>query len=172
MAHYGRHHGIFPLGRGDNVYQFVHADDLADACLRAAGRPGPATYNVGAEEFGTMRETLEALCAHAGTGSRVVSLPATPAVVMMKITSKLGISRLAAYHALMYGRSMYFVTRTKRELGWRARHSNAAMFCESYDWYVAHRDEVMARDGASIHRSPVKQGVLHAVKWGLALRAS
>src|SRR5262249_25495009 len=130
------------------VYQFVHADDLADACLRAAQRSGAATYNVGAEEFGTMRATLEALCAHAGSGSRVVSVPAAPAVVMMKITSRLGISPLAAYHALMYGRSMYFdVSRTKRELGWSARHSNAAMFRESYDWYVAHRDEVLARDG-------------------------
>ena len=28
-------------GAGDNRYQFVHADDLADACLRAADRPGP-----------------------------------------------------------------------------------------------------------------------------------
>jgi nucleoside-diphosphate-sugar epimerase len=68
------------LGRGDNVYQFVHADDLASACLKAAARPGAATYNVGAESFGTMRETLEALCAHAGTGSKVVSVPSAPAV--------------------------------------------------------------------------------------------
>ena len=30
------------LGKGDNLYQFVHADDLADACLRAADRPGNA----------------------------------------------------------------------------------------------------------------------------------
>ena len=28
------------LGSGDNVYQFVHAADLADACRRAAERPG------------------------------------------------------------------------------------------------------------------------------------
>ena len=48
------------LGSGDNVYQFVHAADLADACRRAAERPGPAVYNVGAERFGTMREALEA----------------------------------------------------------------------------------------------------------------
>ena len=54
------------LGSGDNVYQFVHAADLADACRRAAERPGPAVYNIGAERFGTMREALEALCEHAG----------------------------------------------------------------------------------------------------------
>ena len=41
-------------------------------------RAGPATYNIGAEQFGTMRETLEHLCAYAGTGARVRSLPIGP----------------------------------------------------------------------------------------------
>ena len=157
------------LGRGDNLYQFVHADDLAEACLKAAERPGAATYNVGAERFGTMRETLEALCRHAGTGSRVVSVPSAPAVAMMKVTSRAGVSPLGAYHALMYGKSMYFdVARTKEELGWSARYSNEEMFAASYDWYVAHRDEVMGRHDASHHRSPVRQGVLSAVSVALS----
>lgn len=156
------------FGKGDNLYQFVHADDLADAAIRAGERAGAATYNVGAERFGTMRETLEALCAHAATGSRVVSVPASPAVAMMNVTSRLGVSPLGAYHALMYGRSMYFdLTRTKRELEWQPRHSNIEMFCESYDWYLAHRDEVLGRHHASHHRSPVRQGVLRAVSVGL-----
>ncbi len=156
------------FGRGDNRYQFVHADDLADAAIRAGERAGAAVYNVGAEQFGTMRETLESLIEHAHTGSRIVSVPAGPAVAMMNVTSRLGLSPLGAYHALMYGREMYFdLTRTKKELGWQPRFSNAQMFAESYDWYVAHRDEVMGRHHASHHRSPVKQGVLRAVSAGL-----
>jgi nucleoside-diphosphate-sugar epimerase len=158
------------LGRGDNVYQFVHADDLADAAMKAAERPGPATYNVGAERFGTMRETLEGLVRHADTGSRVVSVPMAPAVALMRATSRTGVSPLGAYHSLMYGRAMYFdLARTKRELGWSARFGNVEMFCESYDWYLQHRDEVLARHGASQHRSPVRQGVLRAVSWALTL---
>jgi nucleoside-diphosphate-sugar epimerase len=58
---------VYVLGRGDNRYQFVHADDLADACLRAADRPGPTTYNAGTTRFGTTRETLGG---HAGAGRR------------------------------------------------------------------------------------------------------
>jgi nucleoside-diphosphate-sugar epimerase len=156
------------LGRGDNVYQFVHADDLADVCIRAAARRGAATYNVGAERFGTMRETLEALVHYAGTGSRVVSVPMGLAVQMMRVTSGTGLSPLGPYHSLMYGRSMYFdIGRTKRELGWAPAHDNVSMFCDSYDWYIAHRDEVLSRRGASHHRSPVKQGALRAVGWAL-----
>ena len=79
--------------------------------------------------------------------------------------------RSAPYHALMYGRVdvLRHDSRTKRELGWSAKFSNAEMFCESYDWYVEHRDEVLGRRGASHHRSPVRQGALRAVSWTLAL---
>src|SRR5262249_13854939 len=61
------------LGRGDNLYQFVHADDLAKACILAAARPGAATYNCGTDHYNSMRAVLEHLCAHAQTGSRVKS---------------------------------------------------------------------------------------------------
>lgn len=161
------------FGKGNNVYQFVHADDLASAAIKAGERPGPATYNVGADRFGSMRETLEGLIAHARTGSRIVSVPASPAVAVMNVTSKLGVSPLGAYHSLMYGREMYFdLTRTKKELDWAPKYSNVEMFCESYDWYVSHRDEVYGRHNASHHRSPVKQGVLRAVSVGLSVLPS
>ncbi len=153
------------LGTGDNVYQFVHADDLAEASIAAANRPGFAVYNIGAERFGTMRETLEALCSHAGTGSRVYSVPMGLAVAAMKLTSALGISPLGPYHSLMYGRSLYFdIGRAKRELGWRPRWSNAEMICESYDWYLRHKGELTQATTASPHRSAVKQGVLNVLR--------
>jgi nucleoside-diphosphate-sugar epimerase len=156
------------LGGGENLYQFIHADDLADAAMKAASRPGPATYNLGADTFGTMRETLEGLVRHAGTGSKVVSVPVGPAVTMMNLTSRAGVSPLGAYHSLMYGRSMYFaLDRAKRELGWAPRFGNVEMFCDSYDWYLRHRKEVLSRRGASHHRSAVRQGVLRAVGWAL-----
>jgi nucleoside-diphosphate-sugar epimerase len=153
------------LGKGDNVYQFVHADDLADACIRAAQRPGFAVYNIGAERFGTMRQTLEALCSHAGTGSRVYSLPMGIVVAAMKLTSTLRLSPLGPYHSLMYGRSLHFdITRPKAELSWQPRWSNEEMICQSYDWYLAHKQEVQQWAGASAHRSAVKQGILRLVK--------
>ena len=108
------------LGRGDNVYQFVHADDLAEACILAAGRAGAATYNCGTDRFGTMREVLENLCAHAKTGSKVKSVPMSPAVGFMNLTSAVGLSPLGPYHAMMYGKSLYFdITKAKTELGWK-----------------------------------------------------
>lgn len=158
------------LGSGDNLYQFVHADDLADACIKSAALAGSDTFNIGAERFGTMKETLEALCRHAGGRSRVVSVPARPAEVLMSATSRLGISPLGAYHALMYGKAMYFdIAKAKRLLGYAPRFSNEEMFCESYDWYLRHRGDVLRRKGASPHASAVRQGVLRLVSYALQL---
>ncbi len=156
------------LGRGDNVYQFIHADDLAEACILAGESAGPAVYNCGTDRYGTMREVLEGLIAHAGTRSRVKSVPMNLAILGMKITSTLGLSPLGAYHALMYGRSMYFdITRARTELGWQPKYSNEEMFAQSYDWYLANRERVLATTGGSHHRRPVKQGILRLLQWVL-----
>lgn len=161
---------VWVLGGGHNRYQFVHADDLADACLRAAERPGSATYNIGAERFGTMRELLEGLVAHAGSSSRVRSLPLAATVRAMELASRLGLSPLGAYHSLMYGREMFFdLGRATAELGWRPQWSNDEMIRESYDHYVVHREEILARRDASHHRSAVRRGALrlleHLPRW-------
>lgn len=150
--------------KGDNIYQFVHADDLALACIHAGELAGPSVFNCGASRFGTMREVLEDLCQYAGTGSVVKSIPMKPAVFGMTLTSKLGFSPLGSYHALMYGKSMYFdISKAKSELNWSPKYSNNQMFRESYDWYVKNRDRVMSSKGSSHHRSPVKQGILRLV---------
>ena len=101
----------------------------------------------------------------AGTGSQVRSVPMAPATWGMNLSSALGLSPLGPYHALMYGRSLYFdLARTQATLGWQPRYSNQEMICESYDWYLAHREEVLAGSGTSPHSSAVKQGVLGLVK--------
>jgi nucleoside-diphosphate-sugar epimerase len=155
---------VFVLGRGDNRYQLVHANDLADACLRAGDRAGASVYNIGAVEFGTMRATLQALVDHAQTGSRVRSLPVAPARFGMHALATLGLAPFAPYHWLLYSESLFFdVTKARTELGWEARHSNASMVIESYEWFRAHRK--VADDGArSHHQSPVRLGLLRALK--------
>lgn len=149
------------LGSGNNIYQFVHADDLADACILSGFHHGSDSFNCGAAKFGTMRKVLEDLCQYAATGSKVKSVPMQPAIIAMKMTSALGISPLGAYHALMYGQSMYFnIDKATNLLGWKPKYSNSEMFIESYKWYLDNRDSVLQESGASHHRSPVKQGVL------------
>lgn len=155
---------IYLLGRGNHLFQFVHATDLARACLLADARSGPATFLVGAERFGSMRELLTSLVEHAGSASKVRALPLRAAELAMNVTSRLGLSPLGDYHALLYGREMYFdVSETKSLLGWSARYSNAEMIRESYDHYLSRRAEVLTRRHASHHRSPVGPKILRVL---------
>ena len=152
------------LGSGDNRYQFVHANDLASACLHAAARSGPGTYNIGSEDVQTMRQTLEHLCEYAGTGARVRSVPGRPASLAMAALSRTGLAPFGPYHWMMYGQEMWFdLTAAHEELGWRGVHDTDSMFRESYDWYLAHREDPASAE-ASHHRSPARQGALRVLK--------
>jgi nucleoside-diphosphate-sugar epimerase len=155
---------VFVLGDGSNRYQFVHADDLADICLLASERSGPAIFNAGTDRFGTMRESLEALCGHAGTGSRVRSLPAAPTSLAMRAAAGLHLAPFAPYHWIMYSKSLWFdIDHARDALGWQPRFSNEEMFVASYEWFLANRAATNDA-GASHHRSSAKQGALALVK--------
>ncbi len=154
------------LGRGDNIYQFVHSDDLAEVCIRAGERAGSSIYNCGAERYGSMRSMIQALCDHAGTGAGVRSVPMGLATFMMKVTSRLKLSPLSDYHWLMYGRSMYFDGRKiRQELQYECKYSNDEMICDSYDWYLKNKNSIaFAGQNSSPHRSAVRQGVLNLLR--------
>ena len=154
----------FVLGRGDNLYQFVHAEDLAEACLLASRIPGPDIFNVGTDRFGTMREALEELCRHAETGARVRSLPARPATGVMRATAALRLTPFAPYHWTMFGRSMWFdLEHVSSRLGWEPSWSNDEMLADSYDWFLAHRAST-SDAMASRHRRSARQGALSIAK--------
>jgi nucleoside-diphosphate-sugar epimerase len=159
---------IFVLGDGSNRYQFVHADDLADVCILAGDTPGAAVFNAGTDRFGTMRDSLEALCAHAGTGSKVRSLPAGPAALGMKAAAGLHLAPFAPYHWLMYSKSLWFdIEHVQTALGWQPRFSNAEMLADSYNWFLTNRaatTESALNDGRSHHRTIAKQGALKVLK--------
>ncbi len=158
---------VFVLGNGDNRYQFVHADDLADICIRAGFSSGPQIFNAGTDRFGTMRETLESVCTHAGTGSKVRSLPAGPASLAMRLVAGAGLAPFAPYHWIMYSKSMWFdTTHASTALGWTPTWSNEEMFAQSYDWYLSHRQSLASQDDEtqSHHRRPAKQGALSILK--------
>jgi len=157
------------LNDGRNIFSFVHADDLAEGCILASRRAGGETYSLGTDRFGTMREALEHLCAYAGTGSRVRSLPMAPVTVAMRICWSLGLSPLAPYHTLMYGKPMYYdISKAKVQLGWQPVFSNNEMFEDSYRWYLAHRDAVLhPTSKTSDHKSALRARALSLVPWVL-----
>jgi nucleoside-diphosphate-sugar epimerase len=156
---------ILVIGSGDHLFQFVHADDLAEVSIQSCLQEKRGTFNAGAEKFGTLREDIGALIRHAGVESKIRSVPPWLAISLLTVLDKLRVSPLGPWHYLTYHKPYYFdIGPVKEALGWQPRYTNNDILAASYDWFVARRTVNGGNGATSFHRAPVKQGVLHLVK--------
>ena len=154
---------VYVIGSGDIEFQFIHAADLMDFYMLALEANRPGVYNVGTDDFGTLRGDLEKLIAYASSRSKVRSLPEGLAINTLRALYHLRLSPLVPWHYLTYHKACYFDPAPLHALGWKAQYSNMRMLEESYDWYVNSRSEDRSL-GKSAHRSPLAQGALWVVK--------
>ncbi len=152
------------LGDGTNRYQLLAVVDLVDAVVRCFDAPvvGRA-LNVGAARFGTVREDLEALIAHAGSGSRLWPVPARPAEALLRALELAHLSPLAEWHYRTASRDSFVsIDEARTLLGWEPRLSSAGALRTAYDWYAAHRGELGAV--GTTHRVPWDQKALAVLR--------
>jgi len=148
-----------------NRYQLLAVEDLVDALLLAAAADGVAgeAINVGAKEFGTVRADLQALIDHAGSRSRLTPIPVRPAELTLRALELLRVSPLAEWHyRTAHKDSFVEISKAERLLGYAPRYSNAEALTRTYDWYLAHREEL--RGPGVTHRVPWNQQALALLK--------
>jgi nucleoside-diphosphate-sugar epimerase len=152
------------LGDGENRYQLLAVEDLVEAVVRCFDAPvAGEALNVGAARFGTVREDLEVLARHAGSGSRLRPVPARPAELALRGLELARLSPLAEWHYRTAHRDSYVsIDRARRLLGWEPRLSNAETLCATYDWYLAHRQRLGA--AGTTHRVPWDQRALGVLR--------
>jgi len=164
-AYDGRHFPV--LGPGNNRYQLLDVDDLCQAVyLCATADPALAndTFNVGAKEFGTMRENFQAVLDRAGHGRRIIGFPAQPVIWVLRILKLLHLSPIYKWvYETAAEDSFVSIDRIERKLGFAPRYSNRDALVRNYEWYVAHRAEIAGATGIS-HRVPWKKGILQFAK--------
>ena len=169
---------VWVVGDGGNRYQFIYAEDLATACLLAAGYGRSALFHIGSDDVRSMREVYESVIRTAGnehpaqTGrrssrrSKVRSLPQGPTLLAMRLAHKLKLSPLGPYHYKMIASNFVFSTdRIKRELGWRPTLTNEEMLLRAYRYYAEHREEIHGRTAVSAHSKPASMGIIRLLKW-------
>lgn len=158
----------FPvLGSGNNRYQLLDVEDLCCAIELCATRETERvedTFNVGAKEFGTLKESFQAVLDHAGYGRRVISLPRAPAIATLRVLEALHLSPLYRWiYETAAEESFVSIERIAKRLGFTPRYSNRDALIRNYDWYVAHRAEYRAVSGIT-HRVPWRKGALALAK--------
>jgi UDP-glucose 4-epimerase len=157
---------VWVVGEGANRYQFVNAQDLATACLRAMEYEQTDLFHVGADHVKSLREVYGAVIEKAGSRSRVRSLPKGPSLALMRAAHKLRMSPLGPYHYRMIAEDFIFDTdRVKTRLGWQPQLTNEQMLTRAYDYYAERRAEIHARTDVSAHSKPAEMGVIRLLKW-------
>ena len=156
---------VWTVGPGNNRYQFIYAQDLADACVRAANsRSG--TFNIGSDNVRPMREVYQYVIERAHTGARIAQLPKGPTLRAMRAAHYLGVSPLGPYHYKMIAENFLFDTaKIKTELGWRPTLSNEEMLYQAFHYYQENRRQIEARVDVSAHRQAAKMGIIRLLKW-------
>lgn len=154
---------IYILGNGNNLFQFLHADDLMSAYMLAYEKNRPGAYNIGTDRYGTLREAIGNLIQYAGSKAKIAPIPSGPAIAALTLLDYLKLSPLAPWHYLTYHKPFYFDLSPIQTLGWKAKYSNDEMLRESFDWFRTHgKDEAGSR--ASAHRRPVQEKILSLLK--------
>lgn len=158
----------FPvLGRGDNPYQYLDVEDLCAAIWLCATLPCERvndTFNIGAKEFGTPRSDFQAVLDRAGFGKRIVSIPAGPAILALRLLEKLNLSPLYAWIYETAGKESFVsIEKAERILGFAPKYSNRQALIRNYEWYLNHAGALGSASGVT-HRVPWKQGALRLAK--------
>jgi nucleoside-diphosphate-sugar epimerase len=158
----------FPmLGKGDNRYQLLDVEDLCEAIYQAATLEKECVndiFNIGAKDFTTMKEDYQAVLDFAGFGKKIVPLPATPAIMLLRVLEKLKISPLYKWVYETASKDSYVsIEKAEQVLGFKPVYSNKDALIRNYQWYLENQSQFERKSGIS-HRVPWKQGVLKIAK--------
>jgi nucleoside-diphosphate-sugar epimerase len=113
------------------------------------------TLNLGATEFGTVAEDLGGLIRHAGSRSRLTSVPAPLLRLLLRGLDAAGLSPLSSWHYRSADKDcIVSCAKAERLLGWRPRLSNLEALSAAYDWFEA-----------SAAQTPTEIGQTHRTSW-------
>lgn len=156
---------VWLVGGGANRYQFIHAGDLADACIAAADYSGSNVFHVGSDNVRSLREVYQYVIDRAQTGARTASLPRFPTLLLMRLLYAAGLSPLGPYHYKMIAENFSFDTRRAKELlHWKPTVTNEQMLYNAYVFYTQNAKQ-LAEQNVSAHRRPSQMGAIRLLKW-------
>ncbi len=156
------HH--FPmLGAGKNLYQLLDVEDLCQAIyLAMVGRSEQVNdlFNIGAAEFGRIKDDYQAVLDAAGFNKKIISLPAKPMFLVLNLLEKLKLSPFYKRLYLKLNRDYYVsLEKAKAKLGYAPRYSNQEALLRNYHWYLEEKERLTKTTGAG-NNATWNQGIL------------
>ena len=147
------------FGRGDNVLQMCDARDFADAALAAVRKRSNGDYNLGAGEYSTPREDLQALIERVGSSARLQPVPVPLIRAVLRPLDLIGRSPFTPWHWHASAATFYAsIDRARDELGWTPKYSNVDALERAYQEYLA------GTAGGSPHSAPLRGALARVLR--------
>ncbi len=157
---------VWVVGGGQNRYQFIFAQDLVAACIRAIDHNKGTVLNIGSDDVPTFVEAYDYVIQKAGTNARVANFPRALAIPAMKLAYALKLSPLGPYQYKMIAEDFVFDTsKIKSELGWKPTLTNPEMLYRAYQYYHDNLHDIHNRKDVSAHNQAAKMGIIRLLKW-------
>ncbi len=126
---------VMLLGKGQNRFQFVHVEDVVNACLIAADHPDAVgqAFHIGSAEVPPIRSMVEEVIHRVGSTSTVRSIPVPLARVVMALLCPLGKAPLEPEHlAIAVADYLFDIGKARQVLGWEPRWGNVEAVVDTY----------------------------------------
>jgi len=157
---------VWTVGDGSNRYQFIYAQDLAQACIQLLSYGRSDVFHIGSDDVRSMRDIYSYVIRETGSKSSVCSLPTMPTIAAMKLAYYLRLSPLGPYHYKMIAENFLFdTTKIKQQLKWEPTLTNEQMLLRAYEYYSTNLAEITARTDVSAHRRAASMGIIQLLKW-------
>lgn len=156
------------VGNGKNKYQLLHVDDVCNVielCMTKPRKIVNDTFNIGAKHYRTMAEDFGSVLKYAGTGKKIMPVPAAPLIFTLRALEAMHLSPLYkwVYETAPHD-SFVSIEKAEKTLGFKPKYSNEEALVSNYKWYMSNLHKFENQTGIS-HRVPWKQGILKAVSW-------
>jgi nucleoside-diphosphate-sugar epimerase len=123
------------LGKGENRFQFVHAEDVAEACLIAAKHPAAVgeAFNIGSADVPPIRKMVEEIIQRVGSTSTIRSIPMPLARLAVAVLHPFGKAPVEPEHLAIAAIDYVFdISLAKQKLGWQPRWGNVDAIMDAY----------------------------------------
>ncbi len=156
---------LWMVGDGENRYQFIYAQDLVNACIKALQYNKSDIFNIGSDDVKSFNEVYEYVIQQANSKSKLVHMPKWFMVLGMKICFALGISPLGPYQYKMISANFVFdTTKIKQKLSFTPTLRNEEMLLKAYNYYHMNKNDILHRTNVSAHKSVAKMGIIKLIK--------
>ena len=149
------------LGSGENILQFIHADDFSNCIYLSLGINEKNTYNIGSEEKISLKNLIEKLIINVNSKSKIISIKDFGISKALSFLNKLNLSPLNIYHLNMLKYSLTMNTdKISKSYNFKPKIRTSDMMVEAIKNY---KKSGTSKINTEI-TNPIRPGILKLIK--------